>query len=200
MSSRPSRRLVRSIAPRDVVAEQVKECITVNANFKNPTPKPPPARPTDFRRLSFEHVLCRSLPADSRAINLAGRPSYPLRGVRLADVSVLGEVRKALAIAYATDVSIAARVGAGGLRPSERRGTPDVERHDVDDVAQFAHLHFVQEQDGRSAYDATKQFVEQDYWGVNRSPSARTYSKSGTRARPSLRASTRASCVISIVR
>ena len=50
--------------------------------------------------------------ADSRAINLAGRPSYPLRGVRLADVSVLGEVRKALAIAYATDVSIAARVGA----------------------------------------------------------------------------------------
>ena len=30
----------------------------------------------------------------------------------LADVSVLGEVRKALAIAYATDVSIAARVGA----------------------------------------------------------------------------------------
>ena len=124
---------VQDIYVRDVVAEQVKECITVNAsaeasrrrtpthwlicaqvnaNFKNPTPKPPPARPTDFRRLSFEHVLCRSLPADARAINLAGRPSYPLRGVRLADVSVLGEVRKALAIAYATDVSIAARVGA----------------------------------------------------------------------------------------
>ena len=103
---------VQDIYVRDVVAEQVKECITVNANFKNPTPKPPPARPTDFRRLSFEHVLCRSLSADSRAINLAGRPSYPLRGVRLADVSVLGEVRKALAIAYATDVSIAARVGA----------------------------------------------------------------------------------------
>ena len=105
---------VQDIYVRDVVAEQVKECITVNANFKNPTPKPPPARParpTDFRRLSFEHVLCRSS-ADSRAINLAGRPSYPLRGVRLADVSVLGEVRKALAIAYATDVSIAARVGA----------------------------------------------------------------------------------------
>ena len=124
---------VQDIYVRDVVAEQVKECITVtasaeasrrrtpthwlicaqvNANFKNPTPKPQPARPTDFRRLSFENVLCRSLSADSRAINLAGRPSYPLRGVRLADVSVLGEVRKALAIAYATDVSIAARVGA----------------------------------------------------------------------------------------
>lgn len=103
---------VQDIYVRDVVAEQVKECITVNANFKNPAPKPPPARPTDFRRLSFENVLCRSLPADSRAINLAGRPGYPLRGVRLADVSVLGEVRKALAIAYATDVSIAARVGA----------------------------------------------------------------------------------------
>ena len=103
---------VQDIYVRDVVAEQVKECITVNANFKNPAPNPLPARPTDFRRLSFENVLCRSLPADARAINLAGRPSYPLRGVRLADDSVLGEVSKALAIAYATDVSIAARVGA----------------------------------------------------------------------------------------
>ena len=55
-----------------------------------------------------------------------------LRGVRLADVSVLGEVRKALAMAYATDVSIAARVGPW---PSTfgrfRRGPPDVERHDL---------------------------------------------------------------------
>ena len=35
---------VQDIYVRDVVADQVKECITVNANFKNPSPKPPPAQ------------------------------------------------------------------------------------------------------------------------------------------------------------
>ena len=104
---------VQDIYVRDVVAEQVKECITVNANFKNPAPKPTPARPTDFRRLSFENVLCRSLPADSRAINLAGRPSYPLRGLRLADVSVLSEVLNSLARRYRTiEITHEARVDA----------------------------------------------------------------------------------------
>ena len=51
----------------------------------------------------------------------------------------------------------------------------------------------------RVTLDLVRKFVEQAYRGT-RSSSARTYSKSGTRAHAVRRASTRASCVISIVR
>lgn len=102
---------VRDVYVRDLAAEQVKQCINVNSNFKNSTPHPP-SRPTDFRRLSFSSITCRGLLDDARVLDLTGQPRYPIRGVWIDGLTVPDAVRAPFGIAFATGVSVAGRIGA----------------------------------------------------------------------------------------